>query len=206
MIIFTCFVKHYYQIGSSFFFFFLHYSFYSIVASLNEKVETEFPLIINNCKYLLPTMLICVALKWFSVIQERNYPSVNRPKLCVLHTIIKLDFEIILISMSTSLPKNLFSISECSLFEFITCVVNMYVHEQCSLINVHFSFCHASHSAAFVYSSIPRFHILSKCHHITVTCRCVLPVDHSHGVTMIYDRWNHSQAPHTKPPHLLVLL
>ena len=33
--------------------------------------------------------------------------------------------------MSTSLSKNLFSISECSLFEFITCVVYMYVFEQC---------------------------------------------------------------------------
>ena len=28
-------------------------------------------------------------------------------------------------------PKNLFSISECSLFEFITCVVYMYVFEHC---------------------------------------------------------------------------
>ena len=59
---------------------------------LNEKFETEFPLIINY-KSLLPTILICVALKWFSVIKERNYPSVNRPKLCVLHTIFKLNFE-----------------------------------------------------------------------------------------------------------------
>ena len=34
------------------------------------------------------------SLKVISVIQERNYPSVNRPKLvCVLHTIFKLDFE-----------------------------------------------------------------------------------------------------------------
>ena len=33
--------------------------------------------------------------------------------------------------MSTSLSKNLFSISECSLFEFITCVVYMYVFEHC---------------------------------------------------------------------------
>ena len=33
--------------------------------------------------------------------------------------------------MSTSLSKNLFSISECSLFEFITCVVYIYVFEHC---------------------------------------------------------------------------
>ena len=48
----------------------------------------------------------------------------NIPQLCVLHTIFKLDFEK-LISMSTSLSKNLLSISECSLFEFTTCVVYM---------------------------------------------------------------------------------
>ena len=34
--------------------------------------------------------------------------------------------------MSTSLSKNLFmSILECSLFEFITCVMHMYVFEYC---------------------------------------------------------------------------
>ena len=27
-------------------------------------------------------------------------------------------------------------------------------------------------------------------------------LNHNHGVTMIYDRWNHSQAPPQKPPHL----
>ena len=70
----------------------MHYFIDKTVASLNEKFETEFPLIIN-CKSLLPTILICVAFKWFSVIQETKYPSVNRPKLCVLHTIFKLDFE-----------------------------------------------------------------------------------------------------------------
>ena len=26
---------------------------------------------------------------------------------------------------------------------------------------------------------------------------------HKHSVTMIYDHWNHAQAPHKKPPHLL---
>ena len=33
--------------------------------------------------------------------------------------------------MSTSLSKKHFTISECSLFEFITCVVYMYVFEHC---------------------------------------------------------------------------
>ena len=33
--------------------------------------------------------------------------------------------------MSTSLSKTLFSISECSLFEFITCVVYIHVFEHC---------------------------------------------------------------------------
>ena len=45
-------------------FIYLHYFIDLTVASLiiNEKFETEFPLIIN-CKSLLPTILICVALK-----------------------------------------------------------------------------------------------------------------------------------------------
>ena len=71
-------------------FIYSHYFIDLTVASLSEKFETEFPLIIN-CKSLLPAILICVALKRFSVIQERNYISVNRP-LCVLHTIFKIRF------------------------------------------------------------------------------------------------------------------
>ena len=43
-------------------FIYLHYFIDKTVASLNEKFKTEFPLIIN-CKSLLPTILICVALK-----------------------------------------------------------------------------------------------------------------------------------------------
>ena len=41
-------------------FIYLHY--FVTVASVNEKFETEFPLI-SNCKSLLPTIFICVALK-----------------------------------------------------------------------------------------------------------------------------------------------
>ena len=43
-------------------FIYLHYFIDETVASLKEKFKTEFSLIIN-CKSLLPTILICVALK-----------------------------------------------------------------------------------------------------------------------------------------------
>ena len=32
--------------------------------------------------------------------------------------------------------------------------------------------------------------------------RGALKMEHKHGVTMIYDRWNHSQSPPKKPPRL----
>ena len=125
--IFTSFVLHYYYIGSSFTCIILLTKQLQVLMK-NFRLNFLWSSIATPC--CLQYCIICVALKWFSVIQETNYPSVNIPKLCVLHTIFKLDFET-LISMSTSLSKNLLSISECSLFEFTTCVVYMYVFEYC---------------------------------------------------------------------------
>ena len=109
--IFTSFVLHYYHIGSSSTCIILLTKQLQVLMK-NFRLNFLWSSIATPC--CLKSYIICVALKWFSVIQETNYPSVNIPKLCVLHTVFKLDFEK-LISMSTSLSKT-FSVFQNALY------------------------------------------------------------------------------------------